>query len=277
MTPAEIGIVYNQLVSQRAIYSTKIPNRRRTKEEVEASEILERSRGDHADLDDFLETQGLMLKKVDPFAMGLGTEGSIYVVLRNPSTTPPAHLTPSDVLQELVDERRRNETKDSAAVWASFMLLTLFYFLYTNEGRSISSVSQFKNTSVDYDQFVDEIRSRVEKIRNAGVGDGDNERKAFVYSTLSEVKDSNLETRANSFFSAMVKLKVLEKTEFTVKNSGTAVYRQSLWSALDTAENFFRHAGPVLANGLIGSGDIDAVLTASLPEQDEPHTEGEDA
>ena len=75
MTPAEIGLVFNQLVNQRTIYSGKIPNRRRSREEVEAADILEKSRGDHGDLDDFLETQGLMLHKIDPFAIGLGNGG----------------------------------------------------------------------------------------------------------------------------------------------------------------------------------------------------------
>ena len=157
MTPAEMGLVYNQLVSQRTIYSGKISNRRRSKEEAEAAEILDKTRGDHADLDDFLETQGLVLVKVDPFAIGLGMQGSIYVALRNPAVVAPAHLTPNDVLQELIDERRRSENKDSAAIWASFLLLTLFYFLYTREGRSIESVSEFKDSAVDQEEFIEEI------------------------------------------------------------------------------------------------------------------------
>ena len=268
MTPAEIGLVYNQLVNQRAIYSGKISNRRRSKEEIEAAEILEKTRGDHADLDDFLETQGLILHKVDPFAIGLGMEGSIYVALRNPAVTAPAHLTPNDVLQELIDERRRSENKDAAAVWASFLLLTLFYFLYTLEGRSIESVSEFKDSAVDQEEFIEEVRKRVERMRNEGPSDEEDGRKGFVYSTLTDIRDTNLDSRARSFFNAMVKLKVLEPTEFSVKKGGGSVYRQSLWSAVDTAENFSRHIGPVQANGLIDGGKIDDVLITALPEQD---------
>ena len=268
MTPAEIGLIYNQLVSQRAIYSGKTASRRRSKEEIEAAEILEKSRGDHADLDDFLETQGLMLRKVDPFALGLGMEGSIYLALRNPSV--PAHLTPNDVLQELIDERRRSENKDAAAVWASFLLLTLFYFLYTLEKRSIESISEFKDSTVDQEEFIEEVRNRIEKMRNSGPGDDSHGQKTFVYSTLTDIRDSNLEARARSFFNAMVKLKVLEPTEFSVRKGGSAVFRQSLWSAVDTAENFARHIGPLHANGLISGGNIDDVLTIALQEQAEP-------
>lgn len=270
MTPTEMGLVYNQLVSQRTIYSGKISNRRRSKEEAEAAEILDKTRGDHADLDDFLETQGLVLVKVDPFAIGLGMQGSIYVALRNPAVVAPAHLTPNDVLQELIDERRRSENKDSAAIWASFLLLTLFYFLYTREGRSIESVSEFKDSAVDQEEFIEEIRKRIEKMRNEGSAADEKEgRAAFVYSTLTDIKDANLEARARSFFNAMVKLKVLEPTEHSVKAGGGAVFRQSLWSAIDTAENFSRHLGPIQANGLVSGGKPDDVLTLALPEQDE--------
>ncbi|ROT94726.1 hypothetical protein EB809_18795 [Marinobacter sp. R17] len=269
MTPAEMGIVYNQLVNQRAIYSGKISNRRRSKEEIEAAEILDKARGDHADLDDFLETQGLILHQVDPFAIGLGMEGRIYIALRNPSVPAPSHLAPNDVIQELIDERRRSENKDSAAIWASFMLLTLFYFLYTLEGRSIESVSEFKDSAVDQEEFIEEVRKRIERMRNEGLPGAENdERATFVYSTLTDIRDTNLDARARSFFNAMVKLKVLEPTDYSVKASGGAVYRQSLWSAIDTAENFSRHIGPVQANGLISGGKLNDVLTTALPEQD---------
>lgn len=268
MTPAEIGLVFNQLVGQRAIFSGKIPHRRRSKEEIEAADILEKSRGDHGDLDDFLETQGLTLKKVDAFAVGLGNLGNIYIALRNPAITAPAHLAPNDVLQELIDDRRRSESKDSAAVWASFLLLTLFYFLYTMEGRSIEAVSGFRDSAVDQDEFIDEVRKRIEKMRTEGVGEDGDERRRFAHETLTDIKDSKLESRARSFFVTMIRLKVLEPTEYNVRKTGTAVYRQSLWSAVDTASNFARHLGPIHAKGIIDGGQIDDVLTAALPEQD---------
>lgn len=269
MSPTDIGLIYNLLVSQRVIYSGKISGRRRSKEETEAAETLEKNRGNHADLDDFLETQGLMLKKVDSFAVGLGSMGSVYLALRNPSVPAPSHLTPKDVLQELIDDRRRTESKDAAAVWASFLLLTLFYFLYTMEGRSIESISGFADSAVDQEEFIEEVRKRIEKMRNDGVGEEEDERKNFVYSTLTEIKDANVDARSRSFFLAMVKLKVLEPTEFSVKKSGSSVYRQSLWSAVDAASNFSRHLGPMHANGVIGGGEIEDVLKTALPEQDE--------
>lgn len=275
MTPTEIGLVFNQLVGQRSIFSGKIPHHRRSKEEIEAADILEKSRGDHGDLDHFLETQGLMLKKVDAFAVGLGNLGNIYVALRNPAITAPAHLAPNDVLQELIDDRRRSESKDAAAVWASFLLLTLFYFLYTLEGRSIEAVSGFRDSAVDQDEFIDEVRKRIEKMRNEGVGEDSDDRKRFAHETLTAIKDSKLESRARSFFLTMIRLKVLEPTEYNVKKTGAAVYRQSLWSAVDTASNFARHLGPIHAKGLIDSGQIDDVLTAALPEHDEPPTSEE--
>lgn len=266
MSPAEIGLIFNQLVSQRAIYSGKIPNRRRSREEIEAAELLEKNRGDYTDLDDFLETQGLVLKKFEAFSLGLGNMGNIYIALRNPSVAAPLHLAPSDVLQELIDDRRRTESKDAAAVWASFLLLTLFYFLYTLEGRSIESVTGFIDSAVDQEEFIEEVRNRIEKMRNESLGEDDEERKRFVYLTLTEIKDVNLDARARSFFQAMVKLKVLESTDFSVKKSGGMVYRQSLWSAVDVATNFSRHLGPIHANGLIVEGNIEDVLNTALPE-----------
>lgn len=272
MTPSEIGLIFNQLVSQRAIYSGKIPGRRRSKAEIEVAEILEKSRGDHAELDDFLETQGLLLKKIDAFAVGLGNLGNIYIALRNPALAAPAHLAPTDVLQELIDDRRRSESKDAAAVWASFLLLTLFYFLYTMEGRSIEAISGFLDSAVDQEEFIEEVRTRIENMRTAGIGEDGDERKRFAHETLTGIKDSHLESRARSFFLNMIRLKVLEPTEYSVKNADTVVYRQSLWSAVDTASNFARHLGPIHAKGLIDGGQIDDVLTTALPEQDEAPT-----
>ena len=198
--------------------------------------------------------------------------GSIYVALRNPSVTAPAHLTPNDVLQELIDERRRSESKDAAAVWASFLLLTLFYFLYTLEGRSIESVSEFKDSAVDQEEFIDGVRQRIERMRNEGAGDTKEGRREFAYSTLTDIKDTNLDARARSFFQAMVKLKVLEPSGQTVKKGEVTVYRQSLWSAVDTAENFSRHIGPLQADGLMKADEIDNVLATALPEQDKSNS-----
>ncbi|MFJ2689432.1 hypothetical protein [Pseudomonas sp. NPDC087336] len=252
MTAEEIGLIFNQLVSRRALYSFALTGRRRLQEEKDAVDILEHQYGRTSDLEDFLRTQGLRMQVLDASAIGLANTGRIYVAVRDPLQQAPEHLETSALLMELIDERR-SETSNAAAVWATFFLLTLFYFLYTIDNRPIEAISAFKDSSVDLEQLLEEAQRRVEQLRVRAEPATEPHQK-FVHDVLTNLSDGALENRTKVFFSSMLNLGVLEPIP------GVEGYRQTLWSAVDVATNFRRHAGSLEVAGL------EAVLSVVTPE-----------
>lgn len=259
MTPEEIGLVFNQLIARRTLYSMVLAGRRRLQEEKEAVEILEQQYGRTTELEDFLKTQGLRLQVFDAVALGLAASGRVYVAVRDPVQRAPQHLATHALLQELIDERRA-ETAETAAIWASFFLLTLLYFLYTLDERPVEAISAFKNSAVDLEQFLEEIRRRVEQLRVEAEPSGDSQHQR-LRETLTRLSESALETRVKAFFNNMLSFGVLEPIP------GIEGYRQSLWSAVDIASNFHRHAGTLASAGLEGLHDLVIPETEDTPDQ----------
>lgn len=252
MTPEEMGLVFNQLVSRRAIYSFATSGRRRSQEEKEAVEILERQYGRSNYLEEFLRTQGLRLQTIDAFALGLANTGRIYVAVRDPIERAPEHLATKTLLQELIDERR-SETTEVSAIWATFFLLILLYFLYTTEDRPIEAISAFKDSSVDLEQFLEEVSHRIEQLRVQSPPALDSPQRR-IHDALTNLSDAAIESRVKTFFNSMLALGVLEPIP------SIDGYRQTLWSAVDIATNFQRHAGSLAMAGL------DGIITVAVPE-----------
>ncbi len=257
MTPAEIGFVFNQLVEKRVLYSFATTGRRRSQEEKEAIEIIEAQVGRTSDLEQFLETQGLSLKIIDALSYGIKVEPGggtlIYVALRNPMYQPPEHLSSRYVLQELVDDRR-NESADAASMWSSFFMLLLFYFIYTQEDRSIESISKFSEAAVSVDLFLEEVMRRIEEMR--GLPESQDPQAIRFRGVLTSGSAKEIDSRVRGFFKAMASLGVIE----SFKTNDESFYRQTLWSAVDVAHNFHRHAGAIATAGL------DDVMKVTLPE-----------
>lgn len=251
MTPQEIGIVYNELRTKRILFNQAVPGRRRSENEIEAAAILRRAAGRLTDIEEFLETQGLRLMVLDTASLGIPGDCLAYAVVRDPTASPPSHLCGDQVIRALMDARR-DETSEQVAIWATFMTILLLYFLYTCEERPIEAVSAFKDTSVDVEDFLEEARRRIEALRTGPItsnGDTGESRRTAIVETLTSISEQRLEGRVRGFFKAMVDLGVLEKIEnVTVRIDGEAepVYRQTLWSALDLAENFRRYAPHLL-------------------------------
>ena len=244
MTPEEIGLVFNQLVARRALYSMVLAGRRRPQEEKDAVDILEQQYGRTTELEDFLKTQGLRLQIFDAVALGVAASGRVYVAVRDPLQRAPLHLATHALLQELIDERR-TETTETAAIWASFFLLTLLYFLYTLDERPIEAISGYKDSAVDLEQFLEEVRRRTEQLRGDVERCGDPQ-DLRLRETLTHLSESALETRVRAFFNNMLRFGVLEPIP------NIEGYRQSLWSAVDIATNLRRHAGTLAMAGLDG-------------------------
>jgi hypothetical protein len=261
MTPEEMGLAFNQLVARRALYSFAMNGRRRPQEEKEAVEILERQYGRTADLEEFLRTQGLRMQVFDAVALGLAASGRIYVAVRDPVQCAPQHLATSSLLQELIDERRA-ETTETAAIWATFFLLALLYFLYTIDDRPIEAISAFKDSSVDLEQFLEEVRRRVEQLRLCAEPTIDPQQKR-IHDALTNLSEAALETRVKAFFNSMLSLGVLEP----IPNIDG--YRQTLWSAVDVATNFQRHAGTLAAAGLEGVNRVVMPEVEETPGQEQ--------
>jgi hypothetical protein len=247
VTPQEIGLVYNELRTHRVLYSHPGRGRRRSEQEVEAVRTLARTGGRLADLEEFLATQGLRLVIRDVQQLGLAGEGLAYAAVRDAANSAPAHVRHDQIVRELTDNRR-DETQERVAVWATFLMLHLLYFLYSRDERPIEAVSAYKDSSIDVEDFLEEVCRRVEAMR-AGEDSEEDSRRASIRLILTSVSEQRLETRVRTFFRSMVSLGILEEIEeLAVRVDGRAepVFRQTLWSAIDVAENFRRYAPHLL-------------------------------
>lgn len=258
MTPAELGLVFSQLLSRRALYSVPVDGRRRTAEEEQAVGIIEANRDTSHELDEFLATQGLKLVGYDVPALGLGPVGRIYVAVRDPTSrgSTPGHIGGKAALGALFDNRRGDSQAD-AAIWGGLLMLVLLNLLYTLDARPMEAVSQFKDAEVDQLQFVEELRRRIAEIRSRGIPESGRARR--VHEVLTKASDTQLETRAEVFLRSMTRLGVLEEVtsrRATVDGAPTTTYVQTLWSAVDVALNFKRTAGV-----LIGTPGVESVTS----------------
>ena len=243
MTPEQIGIVYNELRQSRILFSQAVPGRRRSEGERRAVGILSAAMGRLSDLEDFLETQGLKLVQRRVQEFGIAGEGQIYAVIRDPSLAPPTHLRGGEILRELIDSRRE-ETTEVVGIRSTFFLLALLFFLYTRDDRPIEAVSAFKDSSVEYEEFLFELKRRISGLKSERNDHADTRRSA-MRSALTDLSDKQIENRAEAFLRAMQRVGVLEEVDDLKSNSeetGNPVFRQTLWSALDLAENFRRYA-----------------------------------
>jgi hypothetical protein len=270
LTPQEIGLVYNEIRTKRVLYSHPARGRRRSEQEVEAVRILVRTSGRLGDMEEFLATQGLRLVVRDVQHLGLPGEGVAYIAVRDASNSAPQHVKGDQIIRELTDHRR-DESQERIAVWATFLMLHLLYFLYTRDERPIEAVSAFKDSSVDIEDFLDEARRRVETMRTAKSVEEDSRRSA-IRDILTGLSEQRLEGRIRSFFRAMVTLGILEEIDdISVRVDGRAepVYRQTLWSAVDIGENFRRYAPHLLVEDPVEQ--VDTIGTATdVPVAQEP-------
>jgi hypothetical protein len=243
--------------------------RRRSEQEVEAVRILARTAGRLGDIEDFLSTQGLRLIVRDVQQLGLPGDGVAYIAIRDPSNSAPTHVRHDQIVRELTDHRR-DEGLEQIAVWATFLMLHLLYFLYTRDERPIEAVSACKDSSVDIEDFLDEARRRVEVMR-AIQDDSDDTRRIAIRGILTSLSDQKLEARVRTFFRAMISLEILEQIDdVAVRLDGRdePVYRQTLWSALDIAENFRRYAPHLLVEDPVGQVETVGTAAEAPPEPD---------
>lgn len=255
MTPHEIGLIYNQLLERRVLYSFSVPGRNRSQAEKEAVSSLERNRDYVDELEGFLETQGLRLVSHEAAALGIADAGRVYVAVREPVRDVPAHIGGAAVLREWSDSRR-NESAADSALWAGLLLMAMLKLLYTDSGRPIESVSGFADAEFDDSQFVDTLLEAIEKQRGVRVADDSQVVRARALFTGST--EAQIEARAKGFVRSMLRGGVLEE-----RTTGTAsvVYGQTLWSAADVAENFKRYAGALIPRPV--AKDIVALVSAN--------------
>lgn len=240
MSPAEIGIVYNALVKYRALYTMPVDGRRRSSDESDAVEILRQSMHQD-DLQEFLETQGMRLEQKDAYSLGLPNAGRVYLLVRMADAEPPEHLSGRDVLRELTDERR-GASRESVAIWSTYLMLLLLDFLYTREERPVEAVSKYRDTTVDPDDFVEELQKRIDALEDRKPPEDPEARRVFDVLTQG---GRGVDARGRGFINTMMRLGVLEeipKNKIRVTGKARAIYRQTLWSAVDVAENLRRHA-----------------------------------
>lgn len=258
MTPTELGLVYNQLLERRTLYSFAMDGRNRTQDEQAAVRIIEAHKDDAEDLEEFLATQGLKLEILEAAALGRSV-GRVYVALRDPLVPVPAHIGGVAMLRELSGSRRTDSQTESAA-WGACLLLILLRILYTDEGRPVEAVSGCKDVVLDEAQYAEALLSFVESLRQSAPPE--ESQAAWIHHTLASAGEAQVEARAKRFLRAMCRVGVLEERPVRMRGAAkTEVwYAQTLWSAVDVSKNFARHAGALL--DVTTAAVIAAVVTA---------------
>jgi hypothetical protein len=262
----DIGIVYNELRSKRVLYGGPVPGRRRDEREKEAVNILRACAGRYGDLEDFLTTQGLKLIIKDAQALGLPGSHEIYIAVRNPLAIPPQHLCGDQLIGALTDSRRE-ETSEQTAIWSTFLIMLLLNLIYTQDRRPIGAISQFKDSIVDTEDLLELAQKKIEALRGSPFPTST--RQATIIQTLTSLSEQRLEGRIRAFLRAAVDLGILEKAE-----AQDSVYRQTLWSAVDLAENFRRYAPHLLVDDI--QEQVDVIGSLPKPYDDATHFDDDD-
>lgn len=241
MTPSELGQVFNQLVEHRVLYTFAAKGHSRSQGEREAAACLERHPDFHDELDAFLSTQGLRLVSYEAAALDIGVAGRVYVAVRDPALPVPPHIGGGTLLREMSDSRR-NETAAEATLWAGLLTVVLLQLLYSDIGRPIEAVSGFTNAELDEEQFVHTLLAAIERQRHCAVDPVDSEAER-AQTLFMGANESQVEARAKGFLRAMIRGGVLE---VRAEGKTGTILGQTLWSAVDVAENFKRYSGGVL-------------------------------
>lgn len=250
MTPSEIGTIYNFLLKNKVVRGFEAPNIRRNKIEKEIASTLDRNNQRLEDLEEFLATQGVGIRILGAQEYHLATHGYAYVLIRSLNATEiPAHLNIDQIWTGFRDDRR-NDTKQTTVIWTSYLYLHLLYFLYTIDNRTIESISKFHETWLDLDNFKTNVIAAIDDLRRA-TGE-QNYGETQIRACLVASTEKEIQSRVERFIKTLEQVGVLEQMNddgFRMGRSDEprSVYRQSLWSAVDVAENFKRY-GSLLLN-----------------------------
>ena len=283
MNAEDIGIIYNELRTRRILFSKSIPGRRRMEGELQALQAIEKTSGHIGDLEDFLVTQGLKLVVVDLQTLGVAGDGVAYVAVRDAFNKPPTHICGDQIVRSLSDLRRGDVNAEELAIWGVYLTVLLLYFLYTRDERPIEAISSYRDSYVDQGEYLDELLQRIDVLR--AQSPIENSRRETIRQTLTNISEGRLEGRVTSFFRRMEDLGVIERIDgisAQTEDKTMQAYRQTLWSAVDMAENF-RHYAPhliieddteqVLA---IGSGDEAVIPDDESSDEDRFDADGYD-
>lgn len=249
MTLREIGLVYNYFLKHKVIRAYEKRDQRRSKQEKEVADIMELYSERLDDLAEFLETQGLAVRVLGAQEYKLANQGRAYVLLRCASSEiVPDHLN-IDHIWMLFKDDRRQETKATTTIWTSYLYLHLLYFLYSADSRTIESISRYGDTWVEEEPFKDKVVMAIDQLRQQG--HDKNYIETEIRKTLVDSTEKEVQSRINRFFKVLLRVGVLEIAkgdDFTLdaNRSEKVVYRQTLWSAVDIAENFKRYASLLL-------------------------------
>ena len=241
MKPNELGQVFNELVEHRVLYTFATKGHSRSQGEREAAACLERHLDYHDELDSFLSTQGLRLVSYEAAALDIGVAGRVYVAVRDPALPTPAHIGGGNLLREMSDSRR-NESMAESTLWAGLLTVVLLQLLYSDAGRPIEAVSGFVTAELDEGQFVQTLLAVIERQRYLAVDPDDREAER-ARALFTGSNEAQVEARAKGFLRAMLRAGVIE---IRAEGKSGTIYGQSLWSAVDVAENFKRYAGGLL-------------------------------
>lgn len=245
MNITQIGQIYNFLIEHKTIRSYESSRIKRSVKERELAQILDTYQQRLDDLDEFLATQGVKLQALNVQDYGIANQGTVYVLIREMSgNEAPEHLRTKHLWEQLKSSFRK-DSKQTTVIWASYLYLQLLHHLYTLDNRAIEAISRFHESWLDADIFQDEVIKVIEQLRARA--SHPEYATSTIHQELIAATDTDIAKRVTSFLNSMVKLGVLVKAEDiglkVGRKESRTIYQQTLWSAVDIAENFKRNAG----------------------------------
>lgn len=228
MTPAEKGFAFSTLLHYRMI--TDNPQGRQPRpNEIDACRILsEMNEWELRDFREFLNAQGMDMRTIDGFTMGLvsrpGITNKFHVLHRKRGEALAPYFDTKWFITAMTDNRRE-ENKAEVIFWLTRLWLTLQWHFYEKISRHPGQISSYDRTRVTEAAFRDTVIEGIEALGAAGKPDGE----AGVMWDVFWKSKKKTTTWVKRFFRVMEQAGIIEET--SVKGE----YSQTLAASVDMA------------------------------------------
>jgi hypothetical protein len=209
---------------------------------------------------EFLRGQGLELVTLTSFdAKGIATGGTVFMLAREPDSTPP--FWGSERLVSRMLQVRGINTEVEAKIWFIQLWFVLLDLIYTSKNRGPNAMQDWVDTAFVKDVFVDAVKDylndHVRKIDPSTLGTD------RIYKVLTGPKEGGIAQSCNAFLELMTDAGLLQELE-------KDTFRQSLLFAYEMKVNFDRQLKAILP-----ADDMLVAATDILVEQVDEETEGQ--
>ncbi|HYD62828.1 MAG TPA: hypothetical protein VEC35_20915 [Noviherbaspirillum sp.] len=232
MDMEEMGQIIAYLVQHRVV-ETK-PARRRTNDEERAVAklLLALAPDERHRLDRTFVGMRYMLADFDALNVPALPRGArVFLLARDLANGEPSGILSPKVVIDGMRYRGRNEPVRESAAWFVHLWLVHLEMIYTDHGRTPSTMQRFAEGIFEFDDFVGRVREHLEDMRR------NVNRHALpesaVFKVFEQATQHEIEGRCRYFVRLMVDASLLETFD-------KDVYQQTLLSAFEIKQNYER-------------------------------------